>query len=57
MKVVVGEDKLNLPLLKELIAERNGISDGNRCEYTFKLMQCGDKAAKARGMNISDLFN
>lgn len=54
---VIGDDDPNIAVLQEIVGECKGISDADRCEYTFKLMQCGDKTAKARGISFVTIFD
>lgn len=55
--MVLGADNPNIPVFQELIKDCSGISDADRCEYTFKMLECGNKAAEARGINLAEIVD
>lgn len=55
--MVLGADNPKIPIFQKIIEDCNGISDADRCEYTYKMLECGEKAAKARGIDLGEIVN
>lgn len=55
--MLLGEGNPRIPVIEEIVGGCTGTSDEDRCEYVYKFMQCGSKAAKERNFEISEIFD
>ena len=49
------EDPGKIQTMTDIATECVGITDANRCEASFKILECGVAAAKKRGVTLGDL--
>lgn len=52
-KMILQDDK-KVAVAKDIVSECSGVSDTDRCELAYKLMECGIKSAEKRGINFRE---
>lgn len=50
----VFDDEAKLKVTTEVANECSSVTDADRCEASFKIMQCFDQAGKARGIDFAE---
>ncbi|XP_031638585.1 uncharacterized protein LOC116350788 [Contarinia nasturtii] len=54
-KMVYDNDAAKVQMANDLANDCIGVTDGERCEAAFKIIQCSEQAHKARGVSFLDL--
>lgn len=55
VKMVYDEDAAKIKLVTDMTNECVGVTDGERCEAAFKILQCSVQAHKSRGISFGEL--
>lgn len=53
-KVAFSDNTDQLMMIREIIKECASVTHVDRCEAAFKIKECGEFAAKARGLTLDD---
>lgn len=54
-KTAFSDNSDQLQLAREIIKECASVTDADRCEAAYKIKECGELAAKDRGLNFDDI--
>lgn len=54
VKMAFGDNAEKIQKVTEIANECGAETDADRCEAAWKLIQCCEKASKARGMSFDD---
>lgn len=49
-KMMFGDDATKLQTTRDMATECAAVTDGNRCQAAFKMLQCTESAAKSRNI-------
>lgn len=53
-KMAFDDNPGKIQTMTDIATECVGVTDANRCEASFKIMECGVAAAKKRGVSLTD---
>lgn len=54
-KTAFSDNSGQLQLAREIIKECASVTDADRCEAAYKIKECGELAARDRGLNFDDI--
>lgn len=54
VKQAFDDDAAKVKLATDVATDCAAVTDGDRCEAAYKIIQCFDKGAKARGTDFAD---